>query len=290
MNPLAKVTLLSILAIILTPPVSATYYQDTDDIQQLVIAQAKRQNIPPSLALAIAKVESNFDPQAISHAGAKGVMQIMPRTAEQTFGVSRGRLFDPDVNIELGVKFIKKLLERYDDRLDIALSHYNGGSKVKNRHGELSVIPATRDYVDKVLATQQDFLHHDGFFKHGNAQRGALQNRNRTLFTSHVNPPGTIQPDNNQSVIHHSGIQYMHQNTEEVQSNAAMFDRHSQNPHIDTLRALRLHNITRNYKSKNALSLTGKPAHFANSRSGQISRNAKIVKVRLWESIYPDTD
>ena len=293
MTPLAMITVLSILAILLTPSASANYYQGTDDIQQLVIAQAKRQNILPSLALAIAKVESNFNPQALSHAGAKGVMQIMPRTAEQTFGVSRGRLFDPDVNIELGVKFIKKLLKRYDGRLDIALSHYNGGSKVKNRHGELSVIPATRNYVDKVLATQQDFLHHDGFLQHGNLQRGALQNRNRGLFTSHFNQPSTIQPstvqpDINQSIINHSGVHYVHRNTGKTQSDVKMFDEHSQNPQINTLRALRLHNITRNYKGKNALSLTGKPAYFANVTSGQISRNAKIAKVRQWESIYPD--
>ena len=161
MKFLIKVKVLSLLAIFLTPTADATYYYDADDIQQRVIAEAKRQNLPPSLALAVAKVESNFNPKALSHAGAKGVMQIMPRTAEQVFGVSRNRLFEPDVNIKLGVKFIKKLLERYDDRLDIALSHYNGGSAVKNRRGELNVIPATRNYVNKVIATQQDFLQYD---------------------------------------------------------------------------------------------------------------------------------
>ncbi len=222
MIPPTIVKVLSLLAVLLTPIASATYYYATDDIQQRVIAEAKRQNIPPSLALAIAKVESNFNPQALSHAGAKGVMQIMPRTAEQVFGVSRSRLFDPDVNIELGVKFIKKLLERYDDRLDIALSHYNGGSRVKNRHGELSVMPATRDYVDKVLATQQDFLRHD----------------KRPLFASQVNQ---------------SGIVHVYGNT---QADLQVFDTHSQDPQIETLRALRLHNITRNYKGKRALSQT----------------------------------
>jgi hypothetical protein len=262
MTPLTIIKVLSLLVILLPLTASATYYYDTDDIQQRVIGEAKRQNMPPSLALAIAKVESNFNHQALSHAGAKGVMQIMPRTAEQVFGVHRSRLFDPDVNIELGITFMKKLLKRYDGRLDIALSHYNGGSGVKNKHGELSVMPATRDYVDKVLATQQGFLHYD-----------FLQNDNQTLFASQVNQ---------------SGIQYVDGNTAEFQVNAEVFDTQAQNPQIETLRALRLHNITRNYQGKRAIPFTKKPVHFPKSPSVQATINTKMAKVRQWESIYPD--
>lgn len=261
MNPFTLSKMLTLLAILVTPIASATYYYDTDDIQQRVIGEAKRQNMPPSLALAIAKVESNFNHQAISHAGAKGVMQIMPRTAEQVFGVPRSRLFDPDVNIKLGIKFIKKLLKRYDNRLDIALSHYNGGSGVKDRHGELRVMPATQDYVDKVLATQQDFLKHD-----------FLQYNNQSLYASQTNQ---------------SGINYVASNAVEFQPDAQVFDTHPQNPQIETLRALRLHNITRNYKGKGAMSFNDKPANSTKSVSVQATINAKIEKVRQWESIYP---
>lgn len=253
MNSFTLGKVITLLAILVTPIASATYYFDTDDIQQRVIAEAKRQNMSPSLALAIAKVESNFDHQALSHAGAKGVMQIMPRTAEQVFGVSRSRLFDPDVNIELGITFLKKLLKRYDNRLDIALSHYNGGSGVKNRHGELRVMPATQGYVDKVLATQHDFLQH-----------------------------------NNQPDIDHSSIHFVASSTGEVQEGTQVFDALSQNPQIETLRALRLHNITRNYSGKKAKSFTDKPAKFTKSISVQATLNAKVKKVRQWESIYPD--
>jgi len=263
MKTLTIVKVLSLLAIFLTPITSATYYRDTNDIQQLVIAQAKRQNMPPSLALAIAKVESNFNPQALSHAGAKGVMQIMPRTAEQVFGVSRRRLFEPDINIELGVKFIKKLLERYDGRLDIALSHYNGGSKVKNRHGELSVMPATRNYVDKVLAAQKNFLQHDGY----------LQHDIQSLFASRVDQ---------------SGINYMDGNTGKIQTEQPMFDTRTEDPQIETLRALRLHNTTRNYKNRRAQPFTQQPTRLEKSPSAQVTRNAKIARVRQWESIYLD--
>ena len=107
MKPNVILKLLSFLVIFLPPQVLATYYYNTEEIQQQIISQAKRHDIAPSLALAIAKVESNFNPEALSHSGAKGVMQIMPRTAEQAFGVSRERLFEPEINIELGIKFIK---------------------------------------------------------------------------------------------------------------------------------------------------------------------------------------
>lgn len=224
MKPSALIKVLIVISVFLTPFLSAASYYDTADIQSRIVAEAKRQNMPPSLALAIAKVESNFNSHALSGAGARGVMQIMPRTAEHVFGVPRSRLFEPDVNITLGVKFIKKLLERYDGRLDIALSHYNGGSGVKNRLGEFRVIPATRLYVDKVLANQQDFLHYDN-----------LEN-----------------------------------NRAEQQ--------------IRALRAIRLHNITRNYKSKKALTLPDTPVNVIKNTTV----SAKIIKVRQWESIYLD--
>jgi hypothetical protein len=278
MKTLTIVKCLSVLTIFLTPSAFATYYFDTDDIQQRVISEAKRQNIAPSLALAIAKVESDFNPKAISHAGAKGVMQIMPRTAEQVFGVPRSRLFDPDVNIELGVKFIKKLLERYDDRLDIALSHYNGGSGVKNRHGKLSVMPATRDYVDKILDTQQGFLNHDSSLQHSNDSnnKNNLQHDNRVLLTSRFNQPS----------INQSGISYMYANTGKIQTDSKMLDTHSQHPQIETLRALRLHNITRNYKGNKLLLLSSKPVNIEKTSSVQTTIEEKIAKVRQWESIY----
>ena len=270
----------SLLTILFTPTAFATYDFDTHDIQQRVISEAKRQKLAPSLALAIAQVESNFNHQALSQAGAKGVMQIMPRTAEQVFGVPRSRLFDPDVNIEIGIKFIKKLLGRYDDRLDIALSHYNGGSGVKNKYGELSVMPATRDYVDRVLATQQGFLKHDNSFQHSNDSNHSsnLPYNTRPLFTSRFNQPR----------INQSGISYVYTNTGKNQADFKMFDPPQKDPQIETLRALRLHNITRNYKGINSLSMNRKSPLFEKSPSMQAPLNEKIAKVRQWESIYLD--
>ncbi|MDN4501389.1 lytic transglycosylase domain-containing protein [Alteromonadaceae bacterium BrNp21-10] len=129
----------------------------SSQIKQQLISESIEQGLDPALALAIAKVESDFNADVVSHAGAIGVMQIMPATAEQVFGVSRYRLTHPQTNIRLGVQYIKQLLANYDNRLDIALSHYNGGSAVRSKGGSLQVIPATQGYVNKVMHYKKQF-------------------------------------------------------------------------------------------------------------------------------------
>jgi hypothetical protein len=109
----------------------ANYTPSQSKIKSIIEAEAIRQDVPVSLAMAVARVESNFNARAISHAGARGVMQIMPRTAEQDLGVSRYALYDAETNIEAGIRFLKHLIKVYDGRVDIALSHYNGGSAVR---------------------------------------------------------------------------------------------------------------------------------------------------------------
>ena len=119
------------------------------DVKLLVAEEAARMRVPVPLALAVAHAESNFNPRARSHKGARGVMQIMPRTARTEYGIAPHLLWNPRLNIRLGLHFLKRLLHRYDGRVDLALSYYNGGSAV----GDLPyarVIPATARYVAKV--------------------------------------------------------------------------------------------------------------------------------------------
>ena len=146
-----------IISLFITYNASASYSYSIHDVKTLIIEQAQQQGISPALALAVAKVESDFNAKATSSAGARGVMQIMPLTAEQVFGVHRDRLYDASTNIDLGIQFLKQLLERYNQRLDLALSHYNGGSAVKRADGSFQVIPSTKSYVDKVLKTYRQF-------------------------------------------------------------------------------------------------------------------------------------
>ncbi len=126
-------------------------------IRALLIENAiKSDYVSPSLALAVAQVESNFRADVVSHKGAVGVMQIMPRTALLEFGVKRNKLFNPQVNIRLGVQFLDRLIKKYKGDVGIALSHYNGGSAV-GRWPNVKIIPATYSYVIKVLQNSQNF-------------------------------------------------------------------------------------------------------------------------------------
>jgi soluble lytic murein transglycosylase-like protein len=132
--------------------------QNRADVKKLVAREAARMNLPVSLALAIAHAESNFNPRAKSHKGARGVMQIMPATARGEYGIQPHQLWNPRINVRLGLHFLRRLIDRYDGRVDLALSYYNGGSAV-DRHGRHRprVIPYTRKYVSKVKRLQRHY-------------------------------------------------------------------------------------------------------------------------------------
>ena len=134
-------------------------------VRMLIIESAnKYKYVSPSLALAVAKVESNFNSKAISSKGAIGVMQIMPKTALLEYGVTRNKLFNPKINVDLGIKFLNHLIKKYNGRIDIALSHYNGGSAV-GKWPNLKVIPATYNYVLKVLKESSKFKNNNFHIK-----------------------------------------------------------------------------------------------------------------------------
>jgi hypothetical protein len=120
------------------------------EIMRMVIEEAEATSVPAALALAVARNESNFDANALSPKGARGVMQIMPRTGRDVYGVNEDELWDPRLNIQLGIDFLEDLIERYDGHWDLALSYYNGGSAVGNLPNA-RVLPATRQYVNAVL-------------------------------------------------------------------------------------------------------------------------------------------
>ena len=121
-------------------------------IMSMVVREANDLGVSPSLALALAHAESNFNPRALSHKGARGVLQIMPATARGEYGIAADQLWHPRTNIRLGLHFLKRLQRRYG-RTDLALSHYNGGSVV-GRPPHARVLPATRSYVAKVRRLQ----------------------------------------------------------------------------------------------------------------------------------------
>ena len=126
------------------------------EIKDMVVTQARDLGVSIPLALAVAHAESNFNPGAESNKGARGVMQVMPATAIGEYGINPDALWDATLNIRLGLHFLGRLLDRYDGRTDLALSYYNGGSRV-GIPGNGRVIPATRSYVDKVRSLERGY-------------------------------------------------------------------------------------------------------------------------------------
>ena len=103
--------------------------------------------VAPGLIKAVALVESGFDPHAVSHKGAEGLMQLMPATAE-IYGVKDS--FDPLENLRAGTRHLRRLLDEFGGDVTLALAAYNAGSGAVRRHGGVPTYPETRRYVSKV--------------------------------------------------------------------------------------------------------------------------------------------
>ena len=116
-------------------------------------AVAQRHDIDPLLLHAIAHVESRHNAAARSHAGARGVMQVMPATA-QRFGVQAAQaLQDPRTNLEVSASYLKTLQERFGNDLTLVLAAYNAGEGAVEKHGRrVPPYAETRSYVQQVLA------------------------------------------------------------------------------------------------------------------------------------------
>ena len=109
---------------------------------------AKTYDVPFSLIKAVIRAESDFDPSAVSVAGACGLMQLMPATAE-ALGVED--LFDPKTNVMAGVRYLKKMLTRFNGSIPLAVAAYNAGPERIGPRREIPRIEETKGYVRKVL-------------------------------------------------------------------------------------------------------------------------------------------
>lgn len=123
------------------PPPALPYHHS-------IMRASQAYKVDAALIRAIIHAESNYNPQAVSRAGAQGLMQLMPSTA-RALGVED--TFDPDLNIDGGVRYFRRLLDRFDGDVELALAAYNAGSRHVRNYGGVPPFKATQLYIQKVL-------------------------------------------------------------------------------------------------------------------------------------------
>jgi hypothetical protein len=119
------------------------------DIDAAIDEAAARHHIDPSLVRSVVKVESNFNPHAVSRKGAMGLMQLMPSTA-RSLNVSDP--FDPAQNVDAGVRHLRKLLDNYNGNVRLSLAAYNAGSGAVARSAGVPHFRETQNYVRRITS------------------------------------------------------------------------------------------------------------------------------------------
>ncbi|HJT16918.1 MAG TPA: lytic transglycosylase domain-containing protein [Thermoanaerobaculia bacterium] len=119
----------------------------------LIHEKAQKYDVDPALVAAVIETESRFHPKARSAVGARGLMQLMPRTGRW---LGATNLYDPEQNVDAGVRYLKYLQERFDGNLKKAIAAYNGGEGNVQRYGGVPPFRETRSYVQKVMSRYEE--------------------------------------------------------------------------------------------------------------------------------------
>ncbi len=131
-----------------TAPVAGSVVSSGGGVRELVDRLSREHGLDPRLMDALIRVESGYDPRAVSHKGAMGLMQLMPATASR-LGVRNP--FDPEQNVRGGMREFARLVEVYRGNLKLALAAYNAGEGAVSRFRGVPPYRETRNYVSKIL-------------------------------------------------------------------------------------------------------------------------------------------
>jgi len=173
-NKISIISTILIIAVVLGSILCISYsyikYSYRKEYAEYVEKYAQEENLDELLVYSIIKAESGFDKDATSNSEAKGLMQLMKKTAEEVavnneIDVDTVDLYDPETNIKLGTKYFKTLLSRFDNNIELALVAYNAGIgntekwinddviTIENNEADISKIPfkETKHYVVKTM-------------------------------------------------------------------------------------------------------------------------------------------
>lgn len=117
-----------------------------------IFAAARRHGVHPEVVAAVVRHESAFNVRAVSHKGARGLMQLMPATARR-FGLDPDAAFDPIANVDAGARYLAWLLDQFDGDLRLALAGYNAGEGTVARYNGVPPYRETQNYIRRIFTT-----------------------------------------------------------------------------------------------------------------------------------------
>jgi len=129
-------------------------YNGEEPISDVIARYAKAFNLEEALIKAVIKVESDYNPKAVSSRGAQGMMQLIPETARL---MDVGDPFNPEENIRGGSRYLRKMLDEFGGNLELALAAYNAGPGSVRRHGGVPPFAETRQYIKRVKKYLRDY-------------------------------------------------------------------------------------------------------------------------------------